>query len=227
MSSILNALKKLESEQSRSGEKPVWPERIDSRRTIRRWEIHSGRFTPTLWLVLIAVIGIAGGWGWNYWRGGENDATEASTAVRARIVEPLPAPALPMETPAVDNESIPAALKPPVSRLPRNRKVAVAPTPVTEAPAPKTGAPVRTATAGKVEETASRSEPNPSEILTEGFELQAISWSERTEDRIAVINGTIVREGAILDGYRVARIEPEEVIVSKADRRWRLVFLSR
>lgn len=221
MSSILNALKKLEHEESRTGGKVAWPERIDSRRTIRRWEIHSGRFTVTLWAMLAVVILIAAGWGLNYWLGDPGDAERPPIAATARIADSLPAPAPPVAPPAFGTAPPAAARQPAASQVPVHRAASTVPAP------PKAAPPVRTGTEVESVPVSPKPKSKSPELLTEGFQLQAISWSERTEDRIAVINGNIVREGAVLDGYRIARIQPEEVIVSKADRRWRLVFLAR
>jgi hypothetical protein len=61
-------------------------------------------------------------------------------------------------------------------------------------------------------------------ILTSGLKLQAISWAPAPGDRLAVINGSIVREGASLDGYVIVQIDKEEVSVRKDLEQWKLVF---
>jgi len=212
VSSILNALKKLERERPPAGGKSAWPHRIDTRRPLRRWDIHSGRFIATLWAVLAAAVFVAGGWGLLYWRSAESHFMPEEPGTANRIEDPAPAARPPAHPPPADPGKVLTAGNP-VPRMPMRQ-------PAPAEPAPKKKAPIQSS------QTAASPQSEP-QILTEGFQLQAISWSERTEERMAVVNGKIVREGAVMDGYKIARIEPEEVILSKADRRWRLVFVSR
>lgn len=249
MSSILDALKKLEREHSRTGEKFVWPERIDSSRTLRRLDVHSGRFPAMLWVILVAVVIAAGGWGLVYWRGAQNHSPQVNAVATAPIGKPPPVAGTPSQSALpVDAEASPALQRPkyraasagsaPGAQLPRDARAgsetaagAQLPRDTGAGSETAAGAPASSAsrTGSKTPAAATPSAPKrqPLELLTEGFELQAISWSERAEDRMAVINGKIVREGAVVNGYKIARIDPEEVIVSRADRRWRVVFLAR
>lgn len=61
-------------------------------------------------------------------------------------------------------------------------------------------------------------------VLPSGLELQAVSWDPSPANRIAVINGSIMREGASIEGYSVVRIKADEVHVRKGLSEWRLVF---
>ena len=56
------------------------------------------------------------------------------------------------------------------------------------------------------------------------LKLQAIAWSNDAVQRIAVINGHIVREGESVEGYSVNQIRQEDVIVSDGTESWRLEF---
>ena len=56
------------------------------------------------------------------------------------------------------------------------------------------------------------------------LQLQAISWSDTPGARITVIDGRILREGHSFDGYTVIQIRPDEIILSKAGKRWRLGY---
>lgn len=60
--------------------------------------------------------------------------------------------------------------------------------------------------------------PAPTEIIEindeAGLKLQAISWSANANKRIVVINGQICREGEHVNGYIVRQINPSDVIVS-------------
>jgi len=224
VSSILDALKKLEHEHSHSGETRAWPEQTGSRPTLRRWEIHSGRFSVILWGVLAAVIVVAGGWGLVYWRGGEIHPPETAPEVAAPSGMPDPMAGPRAQSAVSVSAANSTAAGRPKRPLPAYSQKTVEPAAVKKAPAPAQNE--SKPQSGTVPASPA-SESAPPEMLTEGFQLQAISWSERTEDRMAVVNGKIVREGTVLDGYKITRIDPEEVIVSKAERRWRLVFVSR
>jgi hypothetical protein len=54
--------------------------------------------------------------------------------------------------------------------------------------------------------------------------LQALAWFIDPAKRIAVINDRIVREGESVDGYQVAKIRPQDVVVSDGTKSWRLEF---
>jgi len=56
------------------------------------------------------------------------------------------------------------------------------------------------------------------------FRLQAIAWSAKAHQRMAVINGRILREGESLDGFLVAHIRESEVILSDGGTSWRVKF---
>ncbi len=56
------------------------------------------------------------------------------------------------------------------------------------------------------------------------LQLQAISWSDNPSARITVIDGRILREGHSIDGYTVIQIRPEDIIVGKEGKRWKLAY---
>ncbi len=68
-----------------------------------------------------------------------------------------------------------------------------------------------------------RAEVLPKDTL----QLQAISWSDIPTERITIIAGQILREGQTIDGYSVIAIRPEDVILEKAGKWWKLVYGSR
>lgn len=59
------------------------------------------------------------------------------------------------------------------------------------------------------------------------LQLQAISWSDTPSSRLTVVDGRILREGQSVDGYTVIQIRPEDVILSKDGKRWRLAYDNR
>jgi hypothetical protein len=54
------------------------------------------------------------------------------------------------------------------------------------------------------------------------LQIHAIAWAPLAENRIAVINGHVVREGAFVEGVEIVGIEMDEVIVRRGERQWRL-----
>lgn len=57
-----------------------------------------------------------------------------------------------------------------------------------------------------------------------GFFIQAIAWSKLPAERIAVINGVVVREGGFVEGLQVSQIGMDEVSLKKGDKTWLLQF---
>jgi hypothetical protein len=57
--------------------------------------------------------------------------------------------------------------------------------------------------------------------------LQAISWNPDPARRLAVINSRLCREGDALAGYRILRINPDDVELGDGRTRGRLVFEQR
>jgi len=56
------------------------------------------------------------------------------------------------------------------------------------------------------------------------LKLQAIAWSPDAAQRIAVINGHIVREGESVEGFLVNQIRQENVVVNDGSESWQLEF---
>jgi len=69
--------------------------------------------------------------------------------------------------------------------------------------------------------SAEKSAVNESSRLP-GFSVQAIAWSRIPAERIAVINGRVVREGEYVEGMHVAQIGIDEVSLKKGDKTWLL-----
>ena len=88
------------------------------------------------------------------------------------------------------------------------------------------------------EEQAALARPNPAappsapqdayaraEVLPkDALQLQAISWSDMPGERITIIAGQILREGQTIEGYSVIAIRPDDVILEKAGKWWKLVY---
>ncbi len=227
MSSILKALKKLEDDHSQTDGQVSWPRKLGASKTIRRWEINSGRFAFILWGLLAAIVLSVAGWFFLYMK----QPDESQTIAAAPATEAAPeAPPKKFPTAVKVGKSKPAArtsalrkTNPPARR--RTKKIRRTPRPST--------APVKTRKnfVSKKSTTIRRAPSKPAAapsagipVLTSDLKLQAISWSQNPADRIAVINGNILREGAALEGYSISRIAKDEVVVRKGLEEWKLVF---
>ena len=78
-------------------------------------------------------------------------------------------------------------------------------------------------------------DPRPGSIMAEaqtlpaesGLLLQAISWSDVPEKRIAVVNGRILKEGERIEEYVLSEIHEDDVVFRHAGQRWKLGFQPR
>ena len=61
-------------------------------------------------------------------------------------------------------------------------------------------------------------------LADDKLKLQAIAWSKSAAQRIAVINGHVVREGESVEGFSVNQIRQEDVIVNDGSESWQLEF---
>jgi hypothetical protein len=61
----------------------------------------------------------------------------------------------------------------------------------------------------------------------ENVKLQAISWSENPEKRLAVINNSIVRQGDRVGSYVVKQINKDDILVRQEKEIWLLPFRPR
>ena len=56
------------------------------------------------------------------------------------------------------------------------------------------------------------------------LELQAIAWSSDPKNRLAVVNGRVVREGESIDSVHIMHIGKDEVIFKKGSEEWKQLF---
>jgi len=77
------------------------------------------------------------------------------------------------------------------------------------------------------EEPAEKKEPMQIDRLEGvGFKIQAISWSEIPEQSLAVINSQVLRVGDGIEGYQIQRINPDDIILQRGGKAFRLDFRS-
>ncbi|MFZ1201403.1 MAG: hypothetical protein WAO07_14645 [Desulfobacterales bacterium] len=238
MSSILKALKKLEDENPPQGRSVIWPSGSGPRVPIRRLDVSSGWLAVLGWGLLAAVVLFAAGGLYLFLsptpEGDERPAEMVARPVVKPIQEPTPADlaVLPPTPPPPARKEDTPPIAPPVEKAGPTPKDAPAATQKT-LPSPKASVP-----AAKRVSTEPRKPPPPRPpaaapdraapadlpVLTTDLKLQAVSWASAPGDRLAVINGSIMREGTTLDGYLIMRIDRDEVVVRKAGEEWKLVF---
>ncbi len=62
------------------------------------------------------------------------------------------------------------------------------------------------------------------ELADTGLRIQAISWNKDPARRLAVINTRVCREGEHVSGYRIIRINPDDIVVSADGRLGKVLF---
>ena len=228
LSSILKALKKLEDEHPRKtgGDASFLPQTLGVKKTLRRWEINSGRFAPLLWGALTVLVLAAAGWFFVYMR--SPDEAPAPTAQLPS--EPLPAAAIKEQKAGLaGNPAKTVQSSTRSSRAGKRRRLALSGaaktrnSPTASTPNPKIQKQRQAVSSPPVNQTKAQTATGLPVLKTE-LELQAVSWSPDPANRIAVINGSVIREGASIKGYSVVRIAEDEVQVRKGLSQFRLVF---
>jgi hypothetical protein len=78
---------------------------------------------------------------------------------------------------------------------------------------------------GSKEALVQEEKPLPMDRL-EGvsFKIQAISWGEAPQERLVVISNQVLREGDGIEGYRISRINPDDIVLRRGDDAYRLDF---
>jgi hypothetical protein len=228
VSSILKALKKLEDENPPKGRSVIWSSGPAPRRTIRRWDITSGWSAVLLWglLAVVALISVGG-------------IILYLLPPSDRNVVPTASVGRPVAKPIQESPPSETVVKPPPPPLPapplKEVSPPTAPPPEKAVPVPKAASPPavkKIPSAPRKEKPPARAaetEPDRSAtadlpVLTTDLKLQAISWASAPGDRLAVINGNIMREGTSLEGYSIVQIDRDEVVVRKGSEQWKLVF---
>lgn len=215
MSSILEALKKAEQKQDQETKETLpfnWPQSLDTRRTIRRQFLGNSRAGLIgFGLVLVAATAIVVFY-----------ITMRFTDKTAPPVETV------VTKPPVIKKTVgekPEPVKMVVEKTDSGVKTYIATKSIENKPIPEKK---------EKESEASQAPPDTEPLVTEAedlefvdsnwLKLQAISWNELPEKRMAVINSSIVREGKTIDGARVVRIENRRVIIEKEGEKMVLPF---
>jgi hypothetical protein len=239
VSAILNALKKLEDD---SGTLRPWSMRIRTANTARRWK---GVF------LLMAILPVLGGLtlaGYFYYRIPllfiyRLNPVADSVKVTGQNYLP-PGPPKPQPVQSIREDDAPAI--PPVIAAPVRKAAAapeikparkIVPKPPSAQPAPAESADLQEpATPSKSAPPTDPLNPavrvSPEEHLLPVFNdpavaLQAIAWSKDPGQRMAVVNGLILREGDSVEGVTITKIREDQVIIRKGEQTMKLVFQGR
>lgn len=232
MSSILKALKKIEETTPAADAADPQP----APGPHRLWIPPHGRGRRKAILIgcvlLAATVAAAGVFIFGRGAGDRPAPAAVSTAggpnaVRAKIAD-SPAPT------AGGGESGPAVTADPAAAAP----AVAAPPPLPKRPAAQT-LPARPVTRPASRESAGapaaeRAAPGAaaprsaaeslSRLDNSKLKVMAIAWYADPAKRIAVINGSLVKEGESVEGYKVTQIRKDDVIVSDGSRSWRVEF---
>lgn len=208
MSYILDALKKIEHEKNKktgpdgrvSISGALFQERKQPRARVRIWK--------TVLLIVVASL-VTGAGTWFMLRGNG----KKSVAVTRPAAPPVPAPVNP------------PAVPPPVPVTPQSQQPAVAALPAAPSPAvpaaPKRTEPVgddysspregrRSKKQGMVQPS---SPPQPVQTVQApaDIKLSGIAWQDERAGRRAVVNGFLLKEGAVVSGARISDIQEDRV----------------
>jgi hypothetical protein len=85
-------------------------------------------------------------------------------------------------------------------------------------------APAKPAPPAKTKPEGDSAYDNADRLTDNRLKIQAIAWSPIPDERMAVINSHIVREGSSVEGFTVVAIRSDDVIVKEQGRLYRVVF---
>ncbi len=230
MSTILNALKKLEQESLAEETEHPPALNIHLRQERNLWkEKHSwvaNGTKPLLWgggLTLLLLGSVALFALFTGWFQGEPPPTESNPM--APPIQPAipPEVSLPKESPPpVQKGEIPLPVPPAMPEMTGTKpEMGIKPVMAEAKPVirikPKVPAQPHHDTVDK-----------EIRLLGDGIlKINAISWSQQADERLAVINSAIVREGQTVEGFRLVRIMEDGVIVQRAGQKSRVEFRLR
>lgn len=230
MSSILRALKKLESE----------PRHLDESQTLENKfvplaDIRQQKKSPALLIMIIGgglVCGLVLLAGW--WLLSEKPLRlePAPRQITGQYLQqPGSAPAMPEKSdrqpkpePAAVNLPVPSSVS-----IEQREGMSIAQQKTvssSRAPGAQNSEAVEPAPAEEI--TVAKNTPAEIPLLSDPeIKLQAITWSKDPQKRIAVINNSIVRQGEAVAGYRIDIINQDDVVLNDRGKKWKLLFRIR
>jgi hypothetical protein len=209
MSYILDALKKIEHEKNKK--------RPDGRVSIandlfqERKQPHAGTGVGKIAALVVAAALITGGGTWFVLKGSSTKnaiAVRPSTPPKAPpIMVPVTPPPAPTSVQTVVQTVVPAAapptVQPPAAAAPVTNAAAGE-----DAPASRRA---KRATAPAKARPVAKAQPVQTVAAPADIKLSGIAWQDEHSGRRAVINGFLLKEGAIVSGARIIDIQADRV----------------
>lgn len=218
MSSILKALRKLEEETPRYGESQPYP--VDVKKTVENGVIKKQKYYKFFLILFSAIIIVSG----SLFLLTRQPASKGKIPPGSVVRKAIPA------RPKKENVKIASVpdLKPRKKRaktsdrikkkenLPGSRQVKI--------PASRKVIKEKSYENNRTKPKSARSAIPFKSAGGSGLKLQAIAWSSDSKDRIAVVNGRILREGSSIEGVLIIRIDKNDVSFQKGGEQWKQKF---
>lgn len=202
MSYILDALKKIEHEKNRRARTDgrvnitgdLFRERTQPAATAAKWRI-------VALIALVAVLAGAGTWWMLRGSGMKNSASRGPAVPPVTQPAPLPAPVVPPVSPPAPATQTSA----PVASVPGTQNKDV---PVSGDEGSRAARRLKSAAAPQA---VSRKPPEQTVAAPADIKLSGIAWQDERTARRAVINGFLLKEGAVVSGARITEIRADRV----------------
>ena len=218
MSSILKALRKLEEETPRHGDSQPYP--VDVKKTVENGVNKKQRYYKFFLLLFSAIIIVSGSlFLLTRQTASKGKHSPASVLVVRKAIPPR------LKKEKVKIASV-SDLKPrkkhakPSDKikknLPDSRQVKI--------PASRKVMKEKSYSDNRTKPKSTRTATPFKSSGGSGLKLQAIAWSSDSKDRIAVVNGRILREGSSIEGSLIIRIDKNDVSFQKGGEQWKQRF---
>jgi len=253
VSSILKALKKIESELPEKSEIQFRQQEIDTKKNVYKHIVDNLRLKKQFFVIFVAIILAAGG-GLVVGRKSWEHLPSPVTKTDIEHTKPLPgirkntvdqnlsqkkkgvkkdAEKIAAVTQAVNKESSPVIKLREKEPMPVNTTERMVPKSIgrdKEKIVAQNSIPEHTTTKAKAETSGQHSENRRTlsipvkQAHESGLHLQAIAWSSDPGSRIVVINGQVLREGGSVERALITHIGKDEVIFKKQGEEWKQLF---
>lgn len=227
MSSVLKALKKLESIQPQEDEPKTLPQKITAKEAINKRVKGHWIFNRALSVVMIAIITAFGTWlvlshGPFLAKEKAPVANQPEPIKDAVKIKPTPTAPEKLQSAQISEKTKSFASKPketPKKETPKPLPLKKTnPPPI--APDEPQQMPVKAPEPQVVKQVIAERPVDASQ-----YKLEAIVWSNQPASRFAVINGRIVRTGGSVEGLSIKGIGRDFVTVRSGDFDWKLRFM--
>lgn len=220
MSSILKALRKLEEETPRYGDTQPYP--VDVKKTVENGVNKKQQYYKLFIILFSAIILVSG----SLFLLTRQTASKGKNSQDSVVVVRKTIPARPKKE-NVKIASVPD-LKPRKKRVkPSDRIKKIKNLPGShQAKIPASRKVMKEKSYGdnRTKPKSARSAIPFKSAGGSGLKLQAIAWSSDSKDRIAVVNGRILREGSSIEGVLIIEIDKNDVSFQKGGEQWRQKF---